>query len=259
MKSNPLTGNKVVRIDRCTALRCVTMPRSLAWLLVSCLGVLCASGALIWPTSATAGVIIDFNSLLPEPGDGTVIRGNIYEEDGFRLTNLSYPTGPGGAFKSIHSGNFRYSDSVSFFNNVQNGVTQLTEIGGGTFDLLSIDLDSLNWAVSTHATFIGYRADNTTVSETFYTDAVFPSRQTFYFPDSFEELTRVTWMNEAGNTGPFLPFHQFDNIVVAPHAQAVPEPSSFVLMSLGALSLAVCAWRRRRGPVAGAREMPVVS
>ena len=174
---------------------------------------------------------------MPEPGDGTVVRGNVYEEDGFTLTNLSFPTGAGGAFNSIHPPNFRYSNSVSFYNNVQNGVTQLTKTGGGNFDLVSIDLDGLNYAVSTHATFIGYKADFSSVFQTFYTDAVFPSRQTFIFPASFAALTRVTWMNEAGNTGTFLPFHQFDNVVAN-----VPEPSSVVL---GVVGLAVVLCRRR--------------
>ena len=96
---------------------------------------------------------IDFNSL-PSPSaptDGTANRGCSYQEDGFTLDHLSScRAGGGGEFKSIHPANFRYAASVSFFINTQLGITRLTKTGGGTFALVSIDLDGLNGS----ATFI---------------------------------------------------------------------------------------------------------
>ncbi len=215
--------------------------RRLSGLLVSCLAVMFAGGALTGPTSAAA-TAIDFDSLV---GTGEVNRGCTYMEDGFTLDYAS-PCLPSGEFRSIHPPSFRFSSSVSFYNNSQLGVTRLTRTGGGTFALDSIDLDGLNFPVATTVTFTGTLLDATTVTQTFNTDALFPARQTFAFGASFDTVTQVTWVQVGGAPGPQLPFHQFDDIVVTANAQAVPGPSSSVLMSLGlALSLAGYAWRRR--------------
>lgn len=181
------------------------------------------------PAAATT---IDFDSLLPVPGDGTVNRGCTYSEDGFTLDNLN--CGGGGDFKSIHPPNYRYSDSVSFFNNVQLGVTRLTKIGGGTFDLVSIDLDGLNGSATVVPpggifpypspalfTFIGTRLDATTVTESFTTDHNFPNRQTFTFSALFDSVTQVTWTQDNGYP---RPSQQFDNIVVTATDVSSPPP-----------------------------------
>jgi len=170
-------------------------------------------------------VVVDFDGLTPQPGDGTVNRGCSYSEDGVTLANLN--CGGGGAFGSIHPPNYRYSASVSFYNNVQLGVTQLTLAGGGSFDLVSIDLDGLNGSATfvppggiraypdpALFTFIGTHPDATTVTESFTTDHNFPDRQTFRFSAAFHRVTRVTWMQDNGYP---RPSQQFDNIVLIPN------------------------------------------
>jgi len=172
--------------------------------------------------------IIDFDDLPPPapPSDGTVPRGCSYSEDGFTLHNLSPSCTGGGEFKSIHSPPNpavpsyinRFSSSVSLFNNAQLGVTRLTRANGGSFALVSIDLDALNpvssagpFNVSLHQTitFVGTLQDLTTVSQSFTTDTVFPERQTFTFEPAFDGVIRVEWVQ----AGPA--YHQFDTIVVA--------------------------------------------
>ena len=176
------------------------------------------------PTSPQP-VVVDFDGLPPQPGDGTVSRGCTYSEDGVTLANLN--CGGGGTFGSIHPPNYRYSASVSFYNNVQLGVTQLTLTGGGSFDLVSIDLDGLNGSATfvppggiraypepAAFTFIGTRPDATTVTESFTTDHNFPDRQTFRFSAVFDRVTRVTWMQDNGYP---RPSQQFDHIVLIPN------------------------------------------
>jgi hypothetical protein len=158
---------------------------------------------------------IDFNSLA---GTNEVNRGCTFTEDGFTL-DFASPCLPSGEFRSIHPPSFRFSDSVSFFNNSQLGITRLTKTDGGTFDLDSIDLDGLNFPVPTTVTFTGTHSDATTVTQSFTTDATFPGRQTFTFSTAFDTVTQVTWVQSGGGPGPQLPFHQFDTIVVTTNAQ----------------------------------------
>ncbi len=180
-----------------------------------------ACGPATEPTD-TRPLIADFERLLPQPGDGSVNRGCTYAEDGVTLANLN--CGGGGDFKSIHPPNYRYSASVSFFNNVQLGITRLTLTSGGSFDLMSIDLDGLNgsatfippggvlsYAQPALFVFIGTRPDGTTVTESFTSDHNFPHRQIHTFSALFDRVTQVTWMQDNGYP---RPSQQFDNIVL---------------------------------------------
>ena len=192
--------------------------------LMASLAVMCACSTPTEPTSDRR-VVLDFESLLPGPGDGTVDRGCSYSEDGFTLHNLN--CGGGGNFKSIHPVNYRYSASVSFFNNVQLGATRLTMTSAASFHLVSIDVDGLNGSATVvppggiraypdpaFFTFVGARPDGTTVTESFNTDHNFPNRQTITFSALFDSVTQVTWMQDNGYP---RPSQQFDNIVVIPN------------------------------------------
>jgi len=172
---------------------------------------------------------IDFNGLpTPSPpSDGTVSRGCSYEEDGFTLDHLSScVAGSGSEFKSIHPSNYRFSASVSLFNNTQLGITRLRQKGGGSFAMVSIDLDGLNGSATfvppgglipypepATFTFVGTRQDGTVVMSLFTTDHNFPGRQTHAFGAAFDRVAAVTWMQDNGYP---RPSQQFDNIVVGP-------------------------------------------
>lgn len=163
------------------------------------------------PSPPASPLTIEFNGLT---GTNEVNRGCTYAEGGFTLDYAS-PCLAGGEFRSIHPPSLRFSDSVSFYNNSQLGITRLTRIAGGSFVLYSIDLDGLNFTVPTTVSFTGTRLDATTVTQSFTTDATFPARETFAFSAAFDNVTEVTWVQSGGSPGPQLPFHQFDNIVIA--------------------------------------------
>ncbi len=184
--------------------------------------------------SGAQAAVIDFNALV---GSGLVDRGSTYTEDGFVLDHLS-----NNQFFSIHSGDVRFTRSVSFFNGVANGITRLTKSGGGAFDLDSIDLDSLNGAAAVTVIFIGIRLNLSPVIQEFTLDASFPVLETFVFRAGFDSVTEVSWAQ-------VLPGHSFDNIVIAeavvvdPPVTGVPEPVALSLLGAGLAGLG--AMRRR--------------
>lgn len=197
-------------------------------------------GALsVMGLSSANAVVMDFNSL---DGDGEANsagianRGLLYTENGFRLDQLSVSD----SFGSIHSPSYRFTGSASFYNSVQNGITRLTRVDGGAFDLNSIDLDSLNIPVSVSVTFSGELNGGGTVTQSFTTDNLFPDMETFTFDSTFSNLLNVTWLQDPE----YLLYHHFDNIVVGP----VPEPTAMALIGLGLGG--IIAMRRRRSQAA---------
>jgi len=82
---------------------------------------------------------------------------------------------------------------------------------------LSIDLTSLFGNETVAVSFTGTRSDNSTIAQSFTTDPILSTLETFRFTN-FTNLVSVDWTQDA-------PFHQFDNInVSAASATAVPEP-----------------------------------
>ncbi len=189
-----------------------------------------AVAALALAGTQAQAAVIDFNHLT---GSGIPSRGYQYQEDGFQLDNLStaHP------FRSIQSDDYRYTGSVSFFNDTIAGVTKLSKIGGGTFDLDSIDLDSLNEGSNVTVSFVGTLLDSSTVVQSFTTDSLFPGLQTFTFSSLFDTVVSVSWTQDWS-------FHSFDNIVVDGADNQVPEPATLGLAALGMLGLGLS--RRRQ-------------
>jgi hypothetical protein len=179
---------------------------------------------VLTPVFASRAVadVIDFNQL---QGSGIEFgRGFIYTEDGFVLENLGELQ-----FASVHSGDFRFLGSVSFYNNTPGGVTRLTRSGGGVFGLDFIDLNSLNRDEPVTVTFTGRPNGSALALQSFTTDAVH-GFQRFTFGPPFDAVTEVSWVQAE-------PFHYFDNIGV--NTSPTPEPSTLWLLgtTLGCLLL----------------------
>ncbi len=128
-----------------------------------------------------------------------------------------------------------------------NGVTTLTKVGGGAFDLLSIDLAELNLAGGGAAfvNFVATFSGGGTTSQNITLDGVrgtnnLSSFQTLNFT-GFNDVVSVSWLQVG-------PYHQFDNVSVS----AVPLPAALPLFAGGLGLLGLLGWRRKRTAVATA-------
>lgn len=160
----------------------------------------CASATVIESTATIA----DFESLT---GSETVRRSAPYLEDGFELTTEWENTGmnPGeDKFSSVHTGSEFYAGTVSFFTHFSDDFQILTQQDGESFDLVSIDLDTL-FLESATVEFTGTKTAGGTVTQSFTTDSNRNHMETFHF-SGFDDLVSVSWESPT-------PTH-YDNIVV---------------------------------------------
>ena len=147
-------------------------------------------------------MVIDFESLRIDGASLTDV-GSSYIEDDFTISKAIQD---GINLYSINSGDYRWNGSTSLLNNTPNGTITLTQNGGGTFSLNSIDLDSLNGSYQVSVNFVGTKSDNSNIYAHFDSDST-KGFQTFNFTE-FTDLISVSWVQEPS-------YHQFDNIVVA--------------------------------------------
>ncbi len=139
-----------------------------------------------------------------------------YTEKGFTFDALNSV-----GFARWFTLNPNYPGSTALINKSVDGITRLTQVGGGAFDLASIDLTSYTTSWNFTGVFTGTKADLSTVTQSFTTDHLV-SLETFTFNSGFTNLTKVEWGGPGG---------QFDNINVTA-TSAVPEP----LTILGAMT-----------------------
>lgn len=181
------------------------------------------------PMSAQA-ITIDFEQL--NSFANTSFIPSPYVEDGFQLTALS------GGFTSVDELSTNYSGSAALSNNTFGGETELTRVGGGSFNLISIDLteffSNTNGATATFTRDGGF-------SQSFTLDANFFVPETFFFDSAFAGTTSLRFVNT-------LPFYQFDNIEVT--VSPVPIPAAAWLFGsalLGFFGLRRKKWMSLRG------------
>lgn len=200
-------------------------------------------------TTAHAGLVtLTFDNLTTNDALEHFI-GPTYSVDGLTLTATDNDplTPPDFAFFGTQATQF--DGSTALFHHISDGEIALTRSGGGSFDLLSMDvaevpnLDVNGQPVPTtfSIAFTGTRADGSTITESFNGQG-FPTISTVLFPE-FTDVVSVDWFQGPG--GPGTGTHQFDNIVVqAP--SVVPEPPTFVLFAFG-LFTAILIQTRRSG------------
>lgn len=191
-----------------------------------------AFASLGFAAQASAAVI-DFESLSHVDEDVAYTSESFYAEDGFLLSILGSPNY---SFSSWGTLNPFYSGSTALINDNDDGLTQLSQIGGGLFSLSSITLSTLAPGISedgADVSFTGLLGNGTTVSQSFH--IVDGAAQIFSFNTSFTNLASVTWSNTAM-------YHQFDDINVA----AVPEPESYAMLLAGLGLIGALARRRNR-------------
>ncbi|MBL1321258.1 MAG: hypothetical protein COA63_009395 [Methylophaga sp.] len=179
-----------------------------------------------FPTLAS---VIDFQQL-ERNQDGpfrVAVGSNKYIEDGFQLDYLG--SRPWDGFYSLGTLDSRYTGSTAMFNNTPGGTTQLSKVGGGIFDLFSIDLAKIDGTSFGNVTFTRDGGH----SQTFVSSSL-SITETFLFDAGFLGARSVSWIQ----TSSFLGFHQFDNINI--NVSSVPIPAAAFMFApalLGFLGL----------------------
>lgn len=184
-----------------------------------------ALGAIAAGASAQT---IDFQAL--EMNDAGIHDwGYVYQEDGYTLFHdQSEPF----EFRTFGTQSSAYPGSTALFNNTVNGVTELVKDDGGAFSLFSIELSNLNGQGPVTVNFSGFLNGNLVATDSFTTSNQFGNiLEEFVFNPDFANVDHVTWVQES-------PFHQFDNITVAP----IPAPGTLAVAAL----VSLYAPRRRR-------------
>ena len=202
------------------------------------LHIVCALACLC-PNTAFGGTVISFDPSLHQAGSSWYgLASPTYTASGFTLTAASVFC----AMQDPSPGtSVSWAGATGLFNCAPNGLTTLTQVGGGQFTLDSIDMAPCNCGSGYGApsvSFHGTRMDGTTVDSLAFAVPDVMSFTTYSFAGmGFENLRSVTWYH-------YAPYEQFDNITL----DATPEPSSALLLATGlAAALATVRARRARG------------
>ena len=164
-----------------------------------------------------------------------------YTESGFQLL-----FGGGAGYAYWCSGNAAYAGSGAMFNNaINNSLTTLSRIGGGTFTLSSIDLANLFTPGSAGSVvFTGdlQGGGTVTAAEIWLGAEVAPTFSSDQFGSAWTNLLDVRFTEPATE-----PQFQFDNIVLNNVVATVtPEPATMSMMAMGLVGIAGVGLRRRQ-------------
>jgi hypothetical protein len=167
-------------------------------------------------TSAQA-TVITFESLASSGGGFNAVADG-YSEGGYQFNSSTVNAQ---SFAVWQTGNGHYAGSTALFNGNNGSDTAMTHVGGGAFDMTSIDIASLllNGGVDP-IVFTGTKADATTVTNTFVWTT--PNVLTTFNFTGMNNITKLVW-SQSGNQ------HQFDNVTVA---TSVPEPGTVAALCL---------------------------
>jgi hypothetical protein len=167
-----------------------------------------------------------------------------YSEAGYTLTPISANVMffiDAAAQTASFPGLASFSGDVLEFNHASSSTAfALTQIGGGTFDLLSVVTGSLGRGSSDDGNFVftGHLSGGGTVTST-VTGVATPQTHSFV---GFTSLTSLT----VGTTDGQFPV--MDNLRLSDAAaQPVPEPTTVALLGIGLAGAAVGRFKRRRG------------
>ncbi len=203
------------------------------------------------PARAQAPVTVNFNSLTPSGGSDYGYVNNCYQESGFQVTAVGLACGAQGAnaFATVFSsaGPAYTGSPALFLNDPTATLVDFTRVGGETFAMQSVGLSPFGGPGSfgggaTTVTFIGSLFSGSTVMQTFNVSAMLAGLQTFSFSSAFTGLTSVRMSALDAYNEPIV---QFDNLVFAPSASTVPEPTTVALLGGGLLAIGAAARRRR--------------
>ncbi len=185
--------------------------------------------ALCAPIIASAQ-LVDFEDLNNNGTGGFTLYGDNVTSRGFKFTETVHPGDPQ-AIASWTSGfpGF-YTGTVAIFANYFDGSMTMTKVGGGAFDVLSIDMaDVFLGGPNQTVTFVGRRADNTQVTESVRLN---PSNVLkTYSLSLMTNIVSMDFQDDPSNT------FQFDNINI------VPEPATLIGAAVG---LAAFLSRKRK-------------
>lgn len=203
----------------------------LAYLFCTILGVL---------SDQAGAAVIDFNSLATTTNNPTVAVGQPYVEDGFSLitrSGVSFTYG-GGTIYATTDKNPNWTGTPGVYSGYiyQYGSAFVLErVGGGTFDLVSMDAASFyTGGAGNYFSVYGYRAAGGYVNQNFTLDGTTKTLETLTFNDSFKGLNKIIFSSV---------YAQVDNINLS--VAAVPEPETYAMLLAGLGLIAGIANRKR--------------
>jgi hypothetical protein len=184
---------------------------------------------LLGAVPSASAQVVDFEDLANNGAGGFTFQGDNVVSGGFRFASVLQQGNPGAIASWTEDSPDFYTGSVAIFANTGGDSLDMSLVGGGAFDVLSIDACDIFRAAGTAmtVTLTGTRADSSIVSDSF---VLVPSNDLTTYAVS--GLTDVVSLNLSDDNGGSLWF-QFDNVVV----NVVPEPATIVALGIGAVAL----------------------